>query len=266
LAEHHALYDVTDGVATITFNRPEVLNAFDDVMRQDLIDYTYQAERDSKVRCLVLKGAGRAFMAGGDVKGLNHDIRNNRDAHLAQWEMRVVRTHQIIYQIRRMEKPVVAAVQGPCAGLGLGLAIAADVCIARDDALFVMAYRNIGLTADGGASYYLPRLLGERRALQMALFGESIKAPEAKEMGLVNWVVAEDEFDGFVDKAVKKLATGPTKALGRVKTLMRNSLQTTWDEASHRECESIRYAGETKDHSEGVLAFVEKRKPKFTGE
>jgi 2-(1,2-epoxy-1,2-dihydrophenyl)acetyl-CoA isomerase len=266
MSEHHADLDIVDGVATITFNRPEAMNAFTDQMRIDLIDYTYRLENDPKVRCVVLRGAGKCFMAGGDVKQMNHDIHHNREAHLAQFEMRVIRTHQIIYQIRRMEKPVVAAVHGAVAGLGLGLALASDLCVARSDAFFTMAYRHIGFTADGGSSYFLPRIVGERKAMEFALLGERCDAKTALDLGLVNWVIEEDRYEDFLNSLIQKLATGPTKALGRVKQLIKSSLQQTWDEQSHREVESIRFAAATSDHAEGVKAFTEKRKPHFIGE
>jgi len=266
MTRHDAVLDVTDGVATITFNRPEALNALTDQMRIDLIEYTNRVENDPSVRCLVLRGNGAAFMAGSDVKQMDRDIRENREMLLSQFELRVIRTNQMINQIRRMEKPVVAAVHGACAGLGLGFALAADICIARSDARFIMAYRHIGLTGDGGVTYFLPRIVGERKAMEMAMFGDHIDASTALGLGLVNWVATEQEFEDRVRATVQKLASGPTRALGRTKQLIRNSLQQSWDEQSHREAESIRFAAATQDFAEGVAAFSEKRKAHFTGE
>jgi Enoyl-CoA hydratase/carnithine racemase len=265
MIKHDAELDITNGVATITFNRPDALNALTDQMRTDLIEYTHRVENDASVHCLLLRGNGKAFMAGSDVKQMDRDIRENRDSLLSQFELRVIRTNQMINQIRRMEKPVVAAVHGACAGLGLAFALVADICIARSDARFIMSYRHVGLPGDGGVTYFLPRIVGERKAMEMAMFGDHIDASKALDLGLVNWVASEQEFKGQVSAAVHKLATGPTLALGRTKQLIRNSLQQSWDEQSHREAEGTRFAVATQDFAEGVAAFSQKRKAHFTG-
>ncbi|MGE0230661.1 MAG: enoyl-CoA hydratase-related protein [Flavobacteriaceae bacterium] len=265
MSEDHVLYDVRDGVATITLNRPASLNALSDEMQALLVGYTREAEHDPAVRCLVLRGAGRAFMAGGDVKGIHEDNMNRRAWRQARHETNVISLHQFTYQLRRMQKPVVAAVHGAVAGFGFALMLTADLVVARSDAFFTMAYRHIGLTADGGATYFLPRIVGERKALEIALLGDRFDAAAALEMGLVNWVHPEAEFEGEVEKLVSRLATGPTRALGKVKQLIRESFDNSWDQQSHREAESIAYAAASDDHVEGVAAFVEKRKPNFTG-
>jgi 2-(1,2-epoxy-1,2-dihydrophenyl)acetyl-CoA isomerase len=164
-----------------------------------------------------------------------------------------------------MQKPVLIAVQGAAAGFGLSIVAAADLAIAADDAFFSLAYRHIGLTADGGASYFLPRIVGERRALEIALLGERFSAQKALEWGLLNWVVPRASLEEEAWKIARKLAEGPTLALGQAKRLLRTSLETTWDEQSAREAESVAAMAATADHLEGVTAFVEKRKPRFTG-
>jgi 2-(1,2-epoxy-1,2-dihydrophenyl)acetyl-CoA isomerase len=165
----HVLAEVKDGIGWLTLNRPESLNALSFEMTDLLIRHTAEFEKDPKVRCVVIRGAGTHFMAGGDIKGFHKSLTENKAQHLAGFEMRVVKAHQMIYQIRRMQKPVLASVQGAAAGFRLSLILNCDLAIASDDAFFTLAYRHIGLSADGGATYFLPRIVGERKALEIAL-------------------------------------------------------------------------------------------------
>jgi 2-(1,2-epoxy-1,2-dihydrophenyl)acetyl-CoA isomerase len=265
MTEHHVLTQIESGVGTITLNRPEVLNALSADMVDGLIDATQCFERDPAVRCVVIRGSGDHFMAGGDVKGFQKALKEDREKHLAAFEMRVVRVHQIIYQLRRMPKPVLVSVQGAAAGFGLSVVLAADLAIASDDAFFTLAYRHIGLTADGGSTYFLPRIVGERRALEIALLGERFTAERALGIGILNWVVPRASLAAETDRTARLLADGPTVALAEAKRLIRTSLDNSWDEHSHREAESMAVAAATADHLEGVTAFVEKRKPAFKG-
>jgi 2-(1,2-epoxy-1,2-dihydrophenyl)acetyl-CoA isomerase len=164
-----------------------------------------------------------------------------------------------------MQKPVLASVHGATAGIGIGLMLAADLAIASDEAFFTLAYRHIGLSADGGSTYFLPRVVGERRALELALLGDRFTAARALEIGIVNWVVPRAALADETAKLARRLADGPTVALGLAKTLIRSSFDNSWDEHSHREAESFARAVATEDHLEGVTAFVEKRKPHFSG-
>lgn len=261
----HLLAEEKDGIGTITFNRPEALNALSGEMMEGLIETTARYERDAAVRCVVLRGAGEHFMAGGDVKGFYKSLTQHREQHLASFEMRVVKAHQAIYQLRRMGKPVIASVQGAAAGFGLSAILAADLAIASDDAFFTLAYRHIGLSADGGATYFLPRIVGERRALEIALLGERFAAQKAQEIGILNWVVPRAQLGEETAKIARKLADGPTVALAKAKQLIRASLENSWDEQSHREAEAMAVAAATEDHLEGATAFIEKRKPLFKG-
>ncbi|MFL6649026.1 MAG: enoyl-CoA hydratase-related protein, partial [Sulfurifustaceae bacterium] len=152
--EQHVLTDVADGIATITLNRPEALNALSPTMMQGLIDETGRFERDPGVRCVVLRAAGDHFMAGGDVKGFHKNLTQDRETHLAATELRVVTVHQILYNLRRMPKPVIASIHGAAAGIGLSMALACDLAIAADDSFFTLAYRHIGLSGDGGSTYF----------------------------------------------------------------------------------------------------------------
>jgi 2-(1,2-epoxy-1,2-dihydrophenyl)acetyl-CoA isomerase len=259
------LTEVKDGIGTITFNRPEALNALSTDMTEGLIEATGRFERDPAVRCVVLRGAGEHFMAGGDIKGFHKSLTEDRAGHVARLEMRVVKAHQTIYHLRRMAKPVLVSVQGAAAGFGLSMILAADLAIASDDAYFTLAYRHIGLSADGGATYFLPRIVGERRALEIALLGERFTAARAHEIGILNWVVPRAALAEETMAIARRLADGPTVALGRAKQLIRVSLDNSWDEQSHREAEGLAAAAATEDHLEGVAAFIAKRKPAFKG-
>jgi len=261
----HIKSDVAEGVGTILFNRPEALNALSPEMVEGLIDTTQRFERDPEVRCVVIRAAGDTFMAGGDVKGFHQALTERRAEHAAALERRVVNGHLAIHRLRRMAKPVLVSVQGAAAGFGLSLVTAADLAIAADDAFFSLAYRHIGLTADGGASFFLPRIVGERRALEISLLGERFSAEKALEWGLLNWVTPRAALEAETMKIARKLADGPTLALGAAKRLFRNSLESSWDEQSAREAESISMVAASDDHLEGVTAFIEKRKARFVG-
>lgn len=261
----HVLAEVKDGIGWITLNRPESLNALSPEMTDGLIAVTARFEKDPAVRAVVIRGAGTHFMAGGDIKGFHKSLTEDRERHLANFEMRVVKAHQTIYQIRRMAKPVLASVQGAAAGFGLSLILNCDLAIAADDAFFTLAYRHIGLSADGGATYFLPRIVGERKALEIALLGERFTAQEAKDNNILNWIVPKDKLADETAKMARKLADGPTFALGVAKKLIRSSLDNSWDEHSHREAEGLAACAATDDHFEGLNAFLEKRKAAFKG-
>ena len=237
----------------------------DSQARDLLVEHTAKFEKDPKVRCVVIRGAGDHFQAGGDIKGFHKSLTTEKEAHLAGFEMRVVKAHQAIYQIRRMNKPVIASVHGAAAGFGLSLILNCDLGIAADDSYFTLAYRHIGLSADGGATYFLPRVVGERKALEIALLGERFTAQEAKEQNILNWVVPKAQLAAETEKLARKLADGPTFALGVAKRLIRTSFDNSWDEHSHREAEGLAACAATDDHFEGLNAFLEKRKAVFKG-
>ena len=261
----HVVAKIEDGIGWLTLNRPESLNALSPEMTDLLIKHSAEFEKDPAVRCVVIKGAGTHFMAGGDIKGFHKSLTEDKARHLANFEMRVVKAHQTIYQIRRMAKPVIASVQGAAAGFGLSLILNCDLAIAADDAFFTLAYRHIGLSADGGATYFLPRIVGERKALEIALLGERFSAQEAKDQNILNWIVPKEKLVDETLKLARKLADGPTFALGVAKKLIRTSLDNSWDEHSHREAEGLAACAATEDHFEGLNAFLDKRKPAFKG-
>jgi 2-(1,2-epoxy-1,2-dihydrophenyl)acetyl-CoA isomerase len=264
-AEKHVLLTREGALAIITLNRPDSRNALSRQMHALLIETTRACETDPSVRAVLLRAAGDHFMAGGDVKGFHAELQGNIDAHAAGFEMRVIDAHQFVYQIRRMPKPVLVAVQGGVAGIGMSVVMAADLVIAADDAFFTLAYRHIGLSPDGCASYLLPRIVGERRALEIALLGERFAAAQALAMGLVNRVVPRASLETEALRIATELANGPTHALAATKRLIRGSWDNSWDEQSHREAEAMASCVVTQDHREGVAAFVEKRLPRFVG-
>jgi 2-(1,2-epoxy-1,2-dihydrophenyl)acetyl-CoA isomerase len=254
-----------DGVASLILDRPDAGNALTPEMVEALIRATTALERDSDVRCVVLRATGDNFAAGGDVKGFHKSLTQDRDAHLAGMERRVANGNAAVHRLRRMTKPVLASVQGAVAGYGLSMFLSADLTIAADNAFFLMAYRHIGLTPDGGSSHLLPRLIGERRAMELTLMGNRIDAAKALAWGLVNWTVPADELVAQTDKIARGLARGPTYALGHAKRLIRAAFNSSWDDQVARENEQIAHSVASADHLEGVQAFVEKRSAVFVG-
>jgi 2-(1,2-epoxy-1,2-dihydrophenyl)acetyl-CoA isomerase len=266
MSDHQVLFEHKNAVAVITVNRPASLNALTAKMLDGLIAATDRCEQDREIRCVVIRGAGGHFMAGGDIKEFHKTLKDARDTYVRGREQQVVRANQLIYNLRRLAKPVIASVSGAAAGYGLSLMLAADLAIVADDAVFTMAYQHIGLSPDGGATYFLPRMIGERRAMELALLGERFNAAKALELGIVNRVVKAAEIEAETSKLARSLARGPTIALALTKRLIRSSLDNTWDEHLHREAEAFSMAAACGDHVEGVSAFVGKRKPTFTGE
>ena len=259
------IVSVADGVGTIALNRPEVLNAVTAEMSDALAAAVLEFEHDPAVRAVLIRGEGRAFCAGGDVKYFHDELTKDRQGHARRMERRVTNGHLTYRRLRRMPKPVIVAPHGITAGLGISLMCCADVVMAADSAEFSLAYRHIGLSLDGGVSFFLPRIVGERRALQISLMGERFGADKALDWGLVNWVVPEADLIADSDKLARGLANGPTQALGRIKRLIRRSLQSDWEDQSAEEARTMSESIATDDHLEGVTAFVEKRRAKFTG-
>jgi len=253
------------GLAWITFNRPEARNALSLAMRDGLAEYTAQVEFDDSVRCVVLRGAGGHFMAGGDIKRFK-DFQQVSASERSREILKGLHTlHFAIYRLRRMNKPVLCSVQGAAAGAGVSVVAACDLTIAADDAYFVLSYANIGISPDASSTYFLPRLLGLRKALELALLAERVDAAEAKELGLVNKVVPAADLEAETLKLAQKLAAGPTFAYGRAKALMQASLENTMERQLELEGTAIIECMGTEDHVEGVNAFLEKRKPVFQG-
>lgn len=257
------LTSVANGIGTMTFNRPEVMNAFTPEIIEGMIDASFAFERDPQVRCVLIRGAGEHFVAGGNPKEFLRRLTEDKATYVAGAERRVVNAHLAIHRFRRMAKPVVVSAQGAVAGFGFSLVVCADYVIAADDAYFAPAYTKIGLPGDGGVSYFLPRIVGERRALEIMLAGERFNAATALEWGLVNKVVPRDALAAETARITDSFADGPTHALGLVKRLIRGSLERSWEEQSALEAALVTEAVAGPEHLEGLTAFAERREPRY---
>jgi 2-(1,2-epoxy-1,2-dihydrophenyl)acetyl-CoA isomerase len=258
----HLLISQDSGVLTITMNRPEVLNAFNDIMLQELNEAIEAAAHDDTVRCIVITGAGRGFGSGQDLKALAA-VRSTTETGKVSEHLQ--KYHRLIKAIRHMPKPVIAAVRGVAAGISCNLALACDMRIAADDARFIEAFARIGLVPDGGGGYFLPRLVGFGKALELAMLADEVSGSEAERIGLVNKCVPLAEFESVTKTFAQRLAHGPTRAYGLIKELMNKSLESDLQSSLRLEGELQDIAFETADHREGVAAFLQKRPARYTG-
>ncbi len=257
------LYEVRDHVAHLTLNRPKSLNALNLDMIEALRLTTARAEVDPDVRSILLTGAGEHFMAGGDLKWFREQLTLPPQQRQPLFERVIGDVHQSTQQLRRCGKPVVAAVRGAVAGFGLSLMLAADLVVAAEDAYFTLAYCNIGLSPDGGATWSLPRAVGMKRAAEIALLGDRFDARQALDWGMVNRVVAVAELMPQAETLALRLAGGPAEALAHTKRLLNTSLDNTLAEQLHGEQRAFASCGVNADFSEGLAAFFEKRAPRF---
>ncbi len=256
--------EAEDKVLWIRLNRPDVLNAFNWKMGEELNDALKNAEKDQSVRCVVLTGQGRAFSVGEDLNTNKADYEQGRKMSLGE----VLRNkyNPIVARMRRMEKPILAAINGVTAGAGLGIALACDLRAASEKATFHEAFIKVGLGPDSGVSFWLPRILGMGRAMEFAMLGGSVDAKTAYSFGLVNWVFPEDRFLEEVKAIASRLASGPTKGIALTKRALNRAVVLDFESALEYEAYLQEIAGRTKDHIEGVKSFFEKREPKFIGE
>ncbi|MBB1255431.1 enoyl-CoA hydratase-related protein [Streptomyces alkaliterrae] len=256
------LYELTDGLATITLNRPDAMNALDNTTKEALRDTLTRASGDPAVRAVLLTGSGRAFCVGQDLKEHVEALRAAGGQALS-----TVQDHYnpITLAIASMPKPVVAAVNGVAAGAGAGFAFAADYRIMADTAAFNTAFAGIALTADSGISWTLPRLVGTGRAAELLYFPRSVKAQEALEIGLTHRVVTSGELPSAALEVARRLAEGPTAAYAAIKESMAFGAGHSLAETLEKEGELQIAAGGTFDHLDAVEAFVKKEKPRFTG-
>jgi 2-(1,2-epoxy-1,2-dihydrophenyl)acetyl-CoA isomerase len=254
-------YEKDEGVATISLNRPEKLNAFDRTMHEELYSVLDDAATDEAIRCVVLRGEGRGFSAGADLAEVVREAEGAPDLgeYLRHTYSRLVK------RMVSIEKPIVAALHGPVYGAGVGIALACDLRIAAESAKFSVAFIKIGLMPDAGVTFFLPRIVGLGRAMQMSMLGDAVEAEEAYRTGLVNKFVSDEELEVETRKLAGQLAAMPTRALGRIKQSIYASFETDLETALEQEAVGQTFCGYTQDHKEGVAAFFEKRAPEFTG-
>lgn len=252
---------INEGVATLTLNRPDRLNSFTAEMHEEVQQAFETIEADSSVRCLLITGAGRGFCAGQDLSdravapgGEGVDLGASVDKYY----------NPLIRKLTSIPMPVVCAVNGVAAGAGANIAIACDIVLAAKSAKFIESFANIGLIPDSGGTYHLPRLLGQARALGMALTGDPISAEQAEEWGLIWKSVDDSELLNEANKLASKFANGPTQGLAQIKSLIRSSWTRDIVAQTDLERDTMRNLGKTNDYKEAVDAFLNKRKPVFT--
>jgi len=251
-------------VATLTLNRPESLNVLDFPMMDALVDATASLAADDSLRVVILRGAGRHFMAGGDIRTFAGELELPPDERSVRFRALIGRLHASIETLARMPHPVIAQVHGAVAGFGLSLMNACDLAIAADSAYFASAYKAIATTPDGGGTWSLPRLVGLRRALDIMLVGDRFDAQQAHAFGLVNRVVPAADLDAAVRTLAQSLAAGPALAIRNTKRLLRESLGRSLSEQLAAEATSFGACAATADFKEGITAFIEKRPARFT--
>lgn len=255
------IFEVDSGVATVTLNRPDAANGMTLTLLRELAGIAIRCDEEQKIRAVVITGSGRFFSAGGDIRGFGV-AGDNVAALLKEMTMYF---HAAISRFARMDAPVVTAVNGVAAGAGLSLMAAGDLAIAADSAVFVSAYTSAGLSPDGGSTFFLPRLVGMRRASELMLQNRRLSAAEALEWGLVNEVVGEERVGDRAAELASELATGPTLAFGAVKRLLQASVGSSLETQMELEARAISASAQTEDGREGIASFLEKRSPRFGG-
>lgn len=259
MAEENVLLQIEDGVATVLLNREEKRNALDLETARELYSHMKAVADDNSVRVIVLEAAGNVFCSGGDVREMCD--AEDRSVYLRDLSREI---HLSIIEMRSMRKPVIAVVNGYAGGAGLGLVMAADIAIASTSAKFNTAFLNIG-APPGCGTYFLPRILGYKKACELVFLSKTVDAREALELGFVNNIASPDELIAVRDEYVNKLKIAPTTAVGLAKELLHTSLSNQFQTQLDIESRAISIAAKTGDFEEGVKAFVEKRKPNFKG-
>ncbi len=253
-------FNIREGVATITLNRPDKLNSFNQWMAYDVHTALDHCMENPEIRCVVITGAGRAFCAGQDLEEAIAADAASIEEHV---EMKY---NPLVRKIRAIKKPVIAAVNGVAAGAGANLAYCCDIIVAAESAKFIQSFINIGLIPDTGGTYFLPRMVGIHKAAELMMLGEKMTAQEGKDLGIIYRVFPDAEFINGTTELAKRMAQMPTKGLGLIKKALNMSLNHDLDQQLEVERDLQGRAGRTHDNAEGINAFLEKRKPVFRGE
>lgn len=257
------LFEKSYGVATIALNRPKVLNSFNGVLHEELYAALNEGAADEEVRCIVLRGEGRGFSSGADLAEVIEGDGDPNGPDLGEYLRSTY--SRLVRRMVDIEKPIVAALHGPIYGAGLGIALACDLRVAAESAKFSVAFIKIGLIPDAGVSFFLPRVIGLGRAMEMSMLGEAVEAEEAHRIGLVNRLVPDERLGEEVAQLAGRLAGLPTMAIGRIKQTLYRSFEGDLAVALEAEAANQSLCGYTRDHKEGVAAFMEKREANFTG-
>jgi len=257
----HLMLERREHVATLTLNRPDAYNALNLALGREIFQAVLEVDDDPAVRCIVVTGSGKAFCAGGDVR----DFADNPDRIGALLKELTTYLHGAVSRLCRSDKPVIMAVNGVAAGGGFSFALCGDLVVAAESARFTMAYSKIAASPDGSSSYFLPRLVGLRRAMELYFTNRVLSAREAQEWGLVTRVVPDAELRSAVDAQARELAQGPTRAFGAAKRLFHQSTWESLETQMELEAQSIAGCGHTEDFRAGVTAFANKQTPTFRG-
>lgn len=257
------LFEIRNNVGYITLNRPDAANALNAELVRELEEVSLRCDEDPAVRAVVMTGAGKMFCGGGDLKSFAAQPPAQLPAYLKKVTFYL---HKAIHRFARMSAPLIVAVNGNAGGGGMSLALAGDIVLAAESSRFTLAYTRVGLTMDGSSTYFIPRLIGLRRTMELALTNRVLTAREAESIGLITRAVPDGDLMKQAETLANELAQGATKAYGGIKRLMYASANNTLDEQMELEGEAIADAGRTRDAREGIASFLAKRPPKFTGE
>ncbi len=256
--QEHLLVEFEGPIMILTLNRPESLNSFSEEMITGLTDACAEAQNREDIKVIVLRGAGRSFSAGGDVKTMGQATSNDVYQHIGK-------LNRCILAMKETEIPIIAAVHGFAAGAGFNLAMACDLIVSAEDSKFALSFSQVGLISDGGGSYFLPKLIGPHLAKQFFFSAEPISAERLYQLGVINYLAPLERLEAEVFKLAAKLANGPVAAFGKMKKLIDASYQSTLEEILEQERLNQTLMISTEDHQEGISAFKEKRQPVFTG-